>query len=608
LLEGLTARAPFGSGPEPSHPAEGFLIQGPRFLPTESVMTKYLITSALPYINGIKHLGNLAGSLLPADVHARFRRQTAAETLFICATDEHGTPAELAAAEAGIDVAAYCAQQHAAQADIYRRLNLSFDHFGRSSSARNLALTQHFFARLEQNGFIEERSVRQIFSVADNRFLPDRYVVGTCPHCGSDRARGDQCEACTRPLDPTDLIAPRSAISGTTELELRPSRHLFLRQSALEGELRAWIASRSGWPSLVTSIAQKWLDEGIRDRCITRDLAWGVPVPKPGFEGKVFYVWFDAPIAYIAATQDWADENPQQRDWGRWWLQESGVQYLQFLGKDNVPFHTVSFPCTQLGSREPWKTVDVIKGVNWLTYEGGKFSTSDGRGVFLDQALALLPADRWRWWLTAHAPESADTDFSFARFAADVDHDLADTFGNFVQRVLSFAASRYGGVVPDGGVFGPDELALSAEITRLTRKLRGHHEALALRRSADAVRAIWKAANFYLVARAPWTLIKNEPAQAALVIRVTINLIGICASAAWPIIPEAADIVLSTLGERKPIPEFPSASDLTRIPAGRRIGHPGPLFAKLGPDWAEEQRRHFAGKRELETSISVFPA
>ena len=356
-------------------------------------MTKYLITSALPYINGIKHLGNLAGSLLPADVHARFRRQTAAETLFICATDEHGTPAELAAAEAGIEVAAYCARQHEVQADIYRRLNLSFDHFGRSSSARNHALTQHFFARLEENGFVEERTLQQIFSVADNRFLPDRYVVGTCPHCGSNRARGDQCEACTRPLDPTDLIAPRSAISGSTELELRPSRHLFLRQSALEGELRDWIATRSGWPLLVTSIAHKWLDEGIRDRCITRDLSWGVPVPKPGFEGKVFYVWFDAPIAYIAATQDWADEDEARRDWRSWWLDASPVRYLQFLGKDNVPFHTVSFPCTLLGSREPWKTVDVIKGVNWLTYEGGKFSSNAGRG---DQALELLPADRWR--------------------------------------------------------------------------------------------------------------------------------------------------------------------------------------------------------------------
>jgi len=557
-------------------------------------MTKYLITSALPYINGIKHLGNLAGSLLPADVHARFRRQTRAETLFICATDEHGTPAELAAADAGLDVAAYCTQQHAVQADIYRRLNLSFDHFGRSSSARNHALTRHFFACLEANGFIEERTLEQIFSVADGRFLPDRYVVGTCPHCGSDRARGDQCEACTHPLDPPDLIAPRSAISGATQLELRPSRHLFLRQSALEGDLRAWLASRSDWPPLVTSIAQKWLDEGIRDRCITRDLFWGVPVPKPGFESKVFYVWFDAPIAYIAATQEWADEDSGRRDWRSWWLEADDVRYVQFLGKDNVPFHAVSFPCTLLGSREAWKTVDVIKGVNWLSFEGGKFSTSAGRGVFLDQALELLPADRWRWWLTAHAPETTDTDFSFARFAADVDHDLADTFGNFVQRVLSFIVSRHDGIVPDGGAWGPDEGTLAAEIGRLTDELRRHHEALALRRTADTVRAIWKTANAYLVARAPWTLIQIDPKQAALVIRVATDLIGICARAAWPIIPETAEKALAAIGDIEDVPAFPSACDLGRIPPGRRIAHPGPLFTKLGADWAEAHRPRFA--------------
>ena len=570
-------------------------------------MTRYLITSALPYINGIKHLGNLAGSLLPADIHARFRRQTGAQTLFICATDEHGTPAELAAAEASSDVAAYCARQHAVQADIYRRLNLSFDHFGRSSSPLNHALTQHFLARLEANGFIEERTLNQIFSVADGRFLPDRYVIGTCPHCGSDRARGDQCEDCTRPLDPQDLISPRSAISGATNLELRPTRHLFLRQSALEGELRDWLSSRSGWPPLVTSIARKWLDEGIRDRCITRDLAWGVPVPKPGFEGKVFYVWFDAPIAYIAATQEWADVDPARRDWRDWWLDAHDVRYLQFLGKDNVPFHAINFPCTLLGSREPWITVDVIKGVNWLTYEGGKFSTSSKRGVFLDQALDLLPADRWRWWLTAHAPEGADTDFCFARFAADVDHDLADIFGNFAQRVLSFVASRYDGIVPEGGAPGPEEARLITEIVRLTDELRGHHEALALRKTADTVRAIWKTANLYLVSRAPWSLLKSEPDEAALVLRTAVNLIGICARAAWPIIPDAADKALVSIGECEAVPAFPLADDLTRVPAGCRIAHPGRLFDKLGSEWAEAQRVRFAGKsghtRQLRRSV-----
>ena len=329
-------------------------------------MAKILITSALPYINGIKHLGNLAGSLLPADIAARHRRQIGDEVLFICATDEHGTPAELAAAEAGLDVATYCARQHAIQADIYRRLDLSFDHFGRSSSARNHDLTQHFFARLEAEGFIEEHVVAQIYSALDQRFLPDRYIIGTRPHCGSAEARGDQCESCTRQLDPIDLIAPRSALSGDTRLSVRETRHLFLRQSALAGELERWIATRS-WPPLVASIARKWLSEGREDRCITRDLAWGVPVPKAGFEGKVFYVWFDAPIAYIAATQEWADVSPETRDWRRWWWEAQGVTYLQFLGKDNVPFHTASFPCTLIGSREPWTRVDLMKGVNWLT-------------------------------------------------------------------------------------------------------------------------------------------------------------------------------------------------------------------------------------------------
>jgi methionyl-tRNA synthetase len=241
-----------------------------------TAIKKTLITSALPYINGIKHLGNLAGSLLPADIHARYRRQTGDEVLFICATDEHGTPAELAAAAAGVCVADYCAEQHAVQADIYRRLNLSFDHFGRSSSPQNRALTQHFFKCLDDCGFIEERTLNQVYSLDDKRFLADRYIVGTCPHCGSDRARGDQCDNCSRLLEPTDLIRPRSAVSGGTKLEVRPTRHLFLRQQALTGDLETWLASRKGWPHLVTSIARKWLDEGIHDRCITRDLTWGV--------------------------------------------------------------------------------------------------------------------------------------------------------------------------------------------------------------------------------------------------------------------------------------------------------------------------------------------
>jgi methionyl-tRNA synthetase len=564
-------------------------------------MAKALITSALPYINDVKHLGNLAGSLLPADVHARYRRQIGDEVLFICATDEHGTPAELAAARAGSDVAAYCRRQHELQAGIYRRLSLSFDYFGRSSSSQNHELTRHFFRRLDERGHVAEGILDQVFSPDDGRFLPDRYIIGTCPHCGFDRARGDQCENCTRPLDPVDLIDPQSALSGSRRLEVRPSRHLFLRQSALVGELETWIASRSGWPPLVTSIARKWLDEGIRDRCITRDLSWGVPVPKPGYDAKVFYVWFDAPIAYIAATQEWADADPEHRDWRSWWWEARDVEYIQFLGKDNVPFHTVSFPCTLIGSGEPWKTVDVVKGFNWLTYGGGKFSTSRRRGVFLDQALDLLAADYWRWWLTANAPESSDTDFTFARFVIDVNHDLANSFGNLVHRTLKFVATRYDGVVPGGGQPGEAEQCLAAELDRHLQALRTHHEGLAFRKAADEVRSIWRLANGYLAAQAPWSLFGRDQERAATVTQTGVNLVALAATISWPFIPEAAERVSTALGRSISVPVWPrSATDaLAEIEAGRRVSVLPVLFSKLTAEWSDEQQKQFAGGLNL---------
>ncbi len=493
-------------------------------------------------------------------------------------------------------MADYCRRQNAEQASIYGRLNLSFDHFGRTSSPRNHALTQHFFHRLDERGFIAERVLQQVYSPADGRFLPDRYIIGTCPHCGFDRARGDQCENCTRPLDPVDLIAPRSALSGSAELEVRPTRHLFLRQSALVHALEGWIASRRGWPPLVTAIARKWLDEGIEDRCITRDLAWGVPVPRPGFEGKVFYVWFDAPIGYIATTQDWSDADPGQHDWRDWW-QADGVEYSQFLGKDNVPFHAVSFPCTLLGSGEPWKTVDIIKGVNWLTYEGGKFSTSERRGVFLDEALELLPADPWRWWLAANAPENHDTDFSFGRFAADVNNDLADTFGNLVNRIVAFVANRYGCVVPHGGEAGEAEARLTAELQRRLEALRTHHGGCALRKAAAEARGIWSLANGYLAEQAPWASFAADPQRTAVVVRTGINLVAVAARVAWPFIPAAAETVLTALGCASDVPAWPqSAADaLSEIPAGQAVALPPVLFAKLTPEWVAVNQRRFAG-------------
>ncbi|MEO0664748.1 MAG: class I tRNA ligase family protein, partial [Pseudomonadota bacterium] len=343
-------------------------------------MARILITSAIPYINGIKHLGNLVGSQLPADLFARYKRARGHEVMFLCATDEHGTPAELAAAKAGKPVEEFCAEMHAIQADIGARFGLSFDHFGRSSSEENKALTQHFAGVLADRGLIAEVEEEQVYSNADARYLPDRYIVGTCPNCGYENARGDQCENCTKQLDPTDLINPRSAISGSTDLEVRKTKHLYLRQSAMRQELSDWIDSKTDWPVLTTSIAKKWLNDGdgLQDRGITRDLDWGVPVKRgsedwPGMEGKVFYVWFDAPIEYIACAQEWVDAG-KGADWERWWRTDKGaedVTYTQFMGKDIVPFHTLSFPATILGSGEPWKLVDYIKSFNFLNYVGG---------------------------------------------------------------------------------------------------------------------------------------------------------------------------------------------------------------------------------------------
>ncbi len=399
----------------------GFFHRAP-YMP--ALMARILITSALPYINGVKHLGTLVGSMLPADVHARYQRARGHEVLYICATDEHGTPAELAAAEAGQDVFTYCEEQHRAQHDTGRGFGLSWDWFGRSSSPQNARLTQHFAETLEDHGLIEERVDKLVYSIDDGRFLPDRYIEGICPVCGYERARGDQCDNCNSLLDPVDLKNPYSVISGSRNLEVRETRHLYLLQTRLQDAIRAWVDAKPQFSHLARSIAYKHLDEGLIDRGITRDLSWGVPVtrggaPRPGFEDKVFYVWFDAPIEYIAATQEWADSGGG--DWRRWWRTEAGagdVRYLQFMGKDNVAFHTVSFPATLLGSDEPWKSVDALKAFNHLNWHGEKFSTSQRRGVFLDAALEILPPDYWRWYLTANSPEGSDTSFTWEQFSS----------------------------------------------------------------------------------------------------------------------------------------------------------------------------------------------
>ena len=572
-------------------------------------MQRILITSAIPYINGIKHLGNLIGSQLPADLYARYMRARGAEVMFICATDEHGTPAELAAAKAEKPVADYCAEMHEVQSKIADGFRLSFDHFGRSSSPQNRALTQAFAGQLKTQGLIEERSEKQVYSNADGRFLPDRYIEGTCPNCGYDKARGDQCENCTKQLDPTDLIEPRSAISGSTDLEVRETKHLYLRQSTLKDDLDAWINAKTDWPVLTTSIAKKWLHDGdgLQDRGITRDLDWGVPVKDgdkdwPGMEGKVFYVWFDAPIEYIAATKEWADARGlPDTDWQRWWRTDHGAQdvkYVQFMGKDNVPFHTLSFPATIMGSGEPWKLVDYIKSFNYLNYDGGQFSTSQGRGVFMDQALEILPSDYWRWWLLSRAPESSDSEFTWEAFQTDTNKDLADVLGNFVSRITKFCRSKFGEAVPEGGEYGDAEKALMTALTARIRSYEANMDAMEVRKSAADLRAIWTLGNEYVQAEAPWSTIKTDEAKAQMQIRLSLNLIRLYAVLSAPFIPDAAARMLSAMNTLDMSWPDDVASALETLPAGHAFTVPEVSFAKITDDQREDWQSRFSGTRD----------
>ena len=567
-------------------------------------MARHLITSALPYINGIKHLGNLVGSQLPADLYARYLRGRGHEVMFICATDEHGTPAELAAAKTGEPVAEYCARMHAEQSKLAAGFGLSFDHYGRSSSAQNRWLTQHFAGKLDEAGLINEISEKQVYSIDDGRFLPDRYIEGTCPNCGYEKARGDQCENCTKQLDPTDLINPHSTISGSTNLEVRETKHLYLRQSAMKDQIAAWIDSKTDWPVLTTSIAKKWLfdGDGLQDRGITRDLDWGVPVQKgdqpwPGMEGKVFYVWFDAPIEYIGATAEWADANGG--DWERWWRTDKGagdVTYTQFMGKDNVPFHTLGFPTTIMGSGEPWKLVDYIKSFNYLTYDGGQFSTSQGRGVFMDDALSLLPADYWRWWLLSHAPESGDSEFTWENFQQSVNKDLADVLGNFVSRITKFCRSKFGEAVPEGGAWGEAERDLAAALTARIRAYEGFMDGMEVRKAAGELRAIWVLGNEYLQAAAPWSTFKEDPVEAAMQVRLGLNLIALYASLSAPFIPFTAAALREAMNSGDSWPDDIDTA-LTALPPGHAFTVPDNLFAKISDDEREAWTERFKGIR-----------
>ena len=429
-------------------------------------------------------------------------------------------------------------------------------------------------------------------------FLADRYITGTCPYCGYEKARGDQCENCTKVLEPTDLINPKSSISGSTNLEVRESKHLFLNLPKIEPKLKDWLKTKEAfWPEVAYSIALKWLKEGLEPRCITRDLKWGFKVPKKGYEDKVFYVWFDAPIGYIGITKQWSDEKPSERDWKDWWFEDNDVYYVEFMGKDNVPYHSITFPATLLGTDMNFKKVDYLKGFSYLTYEGGKFSKSENRGVFAGDAVSEMPADYWRYFLMSNVPESSDSSFTFDLFSGVVNKDLNGVLGNFVSRVLKMTSSKIGNTVPSGGAWTDLEKELVKNLQTHVDLYFKYFKELEFRKALAELRAVWVEGNNYITASEPWTVIKENPERAGNILNVCINLIRIFALLTFPIMPQTSENMMARLNlkidEHSGLKDFNVSNEITFFKGGEPFEVGEPLFERITPERLEELKQKY---------------
>ncbi len=554
---------------------------------------KVLITSALPYVNGVPHLGHLVGCLLPSDVFARFNRLLGNEVLYIGGTDEYGTPTEVGALKEGIPVREYVDKYFNVHKETYDKFNLSFNKLGRTSTDTHTKLVQSVFLELKENGYIENKEIEQVYSIKDDMFLADRYIEGTCPKCGYEKARGDQCDKCGSLLDPVDLINPYSVISGSHDLEVRKTEHAFLKLKSMQGLVEDWIKTRVGWSKVALSIANKWLKEGLKDRCITRDIKWGIPVPD--MPGKVFYVWFDAPWGYVSISQKWAEETGG--DWKRFWF-ENDTRYYQFMGKDNVPFHSVMFPAEELATTTKWKTVDVLKGLNFLNFGDGKFSKSLGNGFSGLDAVELFDVDYWRYWLMANSPESDDAEFTFNIFADQINKDLNDILGNFVLRVLKFCRSKFGTNVPEN--FGNTDVE-NKLFSQLDEKVEEYNFALSnleFRKATKALREIWVLGNEYIANSEPWSVIKTDEKRAMTIIHNSIKLIALFGVLSQPIMPGVAKKLLAFVGvEKENLWVNDNVEDFVNslIVSGNEIFVPDTLFEKIDDVKVAELKEKYKG-------------
>lgn len=546
-----------------------------------TVNKRILITSALPYANGPLHFGHIAGAYLPADCYARFERMQNKEVLYICGSDEYGVAITLSAELAGRTPQEHVDIYHELIKKLFNQLHLSFDHYSRTTWAGHYETTQLFFTQLLENGYIEDKVTDQLYSTADNRFLADRYVVGTCPKCGYQNARGDECTQCGASYEATDLKEPRSKLTNAP-LVLSPTQHWFLKLDLFKEKLNAWLDTKN-WKPNVAHFIKGYIDE-LRPRSITRDSTWGVPIPLPNTEGKVLYVWFDAPIGYISATKEWAEKNNQPERWKEYWCDEN-TKWVGFVGKDNIPFHAAIFPAMIMGQNLPYKLIDELPANEFYKLEGRQFSKSDGWYIDLDDFFTRYSADQIRYTIAANAPESSDSEFTWKDFQIRCNSELLGKYGNLVNRVMVFAHRHCQGVMPPMKLLEVDQAFLDT-IRVLFKECYEAFANFKVRKACQLFMEIAQAGNIYFDSKQPWKAAKGDSPEAATSMATTIACCLEClkflALASFPVIPETAAKVWKMLGYESDISRENWDNAIAgTLSEGQKLGESTILFQKI---------------------------
>ncbi len=558
---------------------------------------RYLVTSALPYANGPVHIGHLAGVYIPSDIYTRYLRLRGEDVISVCGSDEHGVPITIKARQEGVSPQDIVDKYHGIIKESFRRLGMSFDIYSRTTSPTHHKTASDFFRKLYDDGKFIEQTSQQYYDEEAGQFLADRYIVGTCPHCQNERAYGDQCEKCGSTLNATDLIGPKSAITGSTPV-LRETKHWFLPLDRYEEFLRKWILDgHKEWKSNVYGQCKSWLDLGLQPRAVSRDLDWGIPVPVEGADGKVLYVWFDAPIGYISATKELTP------DWEKYWKDED-TKMVHFIGKDNIVFHCIVFP-SMLRAHGGYILPENVPANEFLNLEGDKISTSRNWAVWLHEYLEEFPGkeDVLRYVLCANAPETKDNDFTWKDFQARNNNELVAVLGNFVNRALVLTQKYYGGAVPPAGELTAYDRETVAEIPVIKKSLEENIENYRFREALKDAMNLARLGNKYLADSEPWKLVKTDPERVKTILNVALQITANIAVAIEPFMPFTAEKVLKLLQIGKP--GWDELGSTALLEAGHVIGTPELLFEKIEDSVIEAQLEKLAATKQANLAAEM---